>query len=207
LSLVSLRGFSDCHAGVVADATQARLIAGTEGVERLTEADLAVAAQALADGKAAGHIRGSLTDWQFHPVRAAADALAAAGLARSDGMPPVEAEHLSLLENSARSGGARAGTGPAGSAGANIVLRERDGLRSALLGSIGTDIQPRLHAIAAGLRKLQRAGGADGEVLHEMASETAKWAASSKIWPIWIWRRIRNRWWSARCRSISIAAR
>lgn len=167
----------DCHACVLAGATQARLIAGTEGVERLTEADLAVAAQALAEGTPAGRniSGGSLTDWQFHPVRAAADALAAAGLARSDGMPPVDAEHMSLLENLLDQVALALERARLESAGReNIVLRERDGLRSALLGSISNDIRPRLHGITAGLRKLQRAGGAEGEVLHEMASETAR---------------------------------
>lgn len=164
----------DCHACMVGGAPEAQLIAG---VDRLTEADLAVAAQGLANGVPAGrHIAGgSLTDWQFHPVRATAGALAAAGLARSDGMPPVEAEQVSLLENLLDQVALALARARLESAGReNIVLRERDDLRSALLGSIGNDIRPRLHGIAAGLRKLQRAGGADGEVLHDIAGETAR---------------------------------
>jgi len=35
-------------------------------------------------------------------------------------------------------------------------------------------IRPRLHGLATGLRKLQRAGQADAEVLHIMAGETAR---------------------------------
>lgn len=164
----------DCHVCVVAGMPEARLLAG---VDRLTEADLAVAARVLASGVPAGRniSGGSLTDWQFHPVRASAGALAALGLARSDGMPPVEADGLSLLENLLDQVALALGRARLESAGReNIVLRERDGLRSALLGSIGNDVRPRLHAIAAGLRKLQRAGGADGEVLHSVAGETAK---------------------------------
>jgi DNA-binding winged helix-turn-helix (wHTH) protein len=108
-------------------------------------------------------------------VRAAAGSLAAAGLARSDGAPPVEAEHLSLLENLLDQMALALERARLESAGReNIVLRERDGLRSALLGSIGNDIRPRLHAIAASVRILQRAGGADGEVLHAISGETAR---------------------------------
>ncbi|WP_421837262.1 DUF4118 domain-containing protein [Novosphingobium sp.] len=164
----------DCHVCVVAGRPEARLLAGAD---RLTEADLAVAEQALGSGAPTGrHIAGgSLTDWQFHPVRAADDTLAAAGLARSDGMPPVEGEALSLLGNLLDQVALALERARLESVGReNVVLRERDDLRSALLGSIGSDIRPRLHGIAAGLRKLQRAGEADSEVLHEIAGETAR---------------------------------
>lgn len=164
----------DCHACVVAGLPEGRLLAGAS---RLTEADLAVAGQTLASGTPGGrHISGgSLTDWQFHPVQAAAGVLAVVGLARSDGMPPVEAEGLSLLANLTDQMALALERARLESAGReNIVLRERDDLRSALLGSIGNDIRPRLHAIAAGLRKLQRAGGGEVQVLHEVAGETAK---------------------------------
>lgn len=166
-----------CHACIVGGAPEARLLSGAAGVDRLTEADLAVAAQALAQGAAAGrHISGgSLTDWQFHPVRAAEGTLAVVGLARSDGMPPVEADGFSLLENLLDQMALALERARLESAGReNVVLRERDALRSALLGSIGNDIRPRLHAIASGLRTLQRAGGIEAEVLHEIAGETAK---------------------------------
>lgn len=163
----------DCHACMVA-GVEPRLIAGAE---RLTEADLAVAAQALQRGETLGRniSGGSLTDWQFHPVLAAAGALAAVGLARADGMPPVEAERTDLLENLLDQMALALERSRLESAGReNVVLRERDGLRSALLGSIGNDIRPRLHAIGAALRKLQRAGGADSEGLHVIAGETAR---------------------------------
>ncbi|KUR72976.1 hypothetical protein AQZ52_07195 [Novosphingobium fuchskuhlense] len=164
----------DCHACVVGGGPDARLLAG---VDRLTEADLAVAGQALAHGEPAGrHISGgSLTDWQFHPVRAAGRALAAAGLARSDGMSPVEAERMDLLGNLLDQVALALERARLESAGReNSVLRERDALRSALLGSIGRDLRPHLNSIAADLRKLQRAGGCDAEVLHAVAGETAK---------------------------------
>lgn len=163
-----------CHACVVAGLPDVRLLAG---VERLTEADLAVAGQALGSGAPTGrHIGGgSLTDWQFHPVRASERTLAAVGLARSDGMSPVEAERADLLGNLLDQVALALERARLESAGReNSVLRERDALRSALLGSIGNDIRPRLHAIGAGVRSLQRAGGSDPAVLHEIAGETAR---------------------------------
>ncbi|WP_072381421.1 DUF4118 domain-containing protein [Novosphingobium sp. NDB2Meth1] len=167
----------DCHACVVCGVGEVRMIAGTAGVGRLTAADLAVAAGTLEHGVTAGRnvSGGSLTDWQFHPVCGAAGTLAAVGLARSDGMVPVEAERISLLENLLDQVALALARARLESAGReNVVLRERDALRSALLGSIGSDVRPHLNSIAAGLRKLQRAGGGDAEVLHEVAGEAAR---------------------------------
>ncbi|WP_292929391.1 DUF4118 domain-containing protein [Novosphingobium sp. PASSN1] len=166
-----------CHVCVVGAGAEPRLIAGTAGVDRLTPADLGVAGQALAAAAPAGrHISGgSLTDWQFHPVCAAAGALAAAGLARADGAPPVDGDGLSLLGNLLDQVALALERARLESAGReNIVLRERDALRAALLGSIGNDIRPRLHAIGAGVRTLQRGGGGDPAVLQTMAGETAR---------------------------------
>ena len=166
-----------CHACVVAPAPEPHAIAATVGLDGFSAGDLAAAAQAMESGAAMGRgvARGSLTDWQFHPVRAAAGTLAAAGLAREDGAPPFAAAQVSLLENLLDQVALALGRAQLESAGReNIVLRERDDMRSALLGSIGNDIRPRLHTIAADLRKLQRAGQADAEVLHAMAGETAR---------------------------------
>lgn len=165
------------HACLVGGGAEPRLIAGTEGVDRLTAADLAVAARALESGTPSGrHIAGgSLTDWQFHPVRSAQGVLAVAGLARSDGLPPVEPGGLTLLESLLDQVALALERARLESAGReNSVLRERDTLRSALLASIGSDVRPRLLGIAAGLRKLSREGAANAEVLHEVAGETAR---------------------------------
>ncbi len=166
-----------CHACVVSPAPEPHAIAATVGLDGFSAGDLAAAAQAMESGAAIGRgvARGSLTDWQFHPVRAAAGTLAAAGLAREDGAPPFAADRAALLENLLDQVALALGRARLESVGReNIVLRERDDMRSALLGSIGNDIRPRLHAIAAGLRKLQRAGQAEAETLHAMAGETAR---------------------------------
>ncbi len=182
VAVFELARIFDCHACMASSAPEVHGIAATQGVDALLAGDLAAAAQALSSGARAGRgvARGSLTDWQFHPVCAApgtapSGTLAAVGLAREDGAPPVAAEHASLLESLLDQVALALERARLESAGReNIVLRERDDMRSALLGSIGNDIRPRLHGIAAAVRKLQRAGQAEAEVLHELAGESAR---------------------------------
>lgn len=165
----------DCQVCVVVAGPAPAVIAATPGLAYFTQGDLAAAALAMTTGARAGREigRNSLTDWQFHPITSFDQTLAAAGLARDDGTSPVSAESGSLLANLLdqvalaleRARLERAGR-------ENIILRERDDLRSVLLGSIGSDIRPRLHAIGAAVRRLQRAGEADGASLAEIFSET-----------------------------------
>jgi two-component system sensor histidine kinase KdpD len=53
-------------------------------------------------------------------------------------------------------------------------VRERDRVRSALLGSIGQDLTPALKSIAAAVRELRRGGSADKAPLSTIGSETSK---------------------------------
>jgi DNA-binding winged helix-turn-helix (wHTH) protein len=119
--------------------------------------------------------RVNLADWQFHAVASDRTVMAAAGLARDDGMPPVDEGQQPLLANlldqvalalerARLEGEAREFAG----------LRERDRLRSALLTSIGEDVKPRLNAIAAAARALRRAGSSDKALAATVGSETAK---------------------------------
>ena len=63
--------------------------------------DLAASALVLETGEPAGHGTASVdpAEWQFHPVSSSTTVLAAMGLARDDGAPPVTEEHLPLLSN------------------------------------------------------------------------------------------------------------
>ncbi len=114
-------------------------------------------------------------EWQFHPVRSEATVLAAVGLARDDGLPPVDADQLPLLsslldqialalERARLEAEAREFT----------AVRERDRERSALLSSIGQDVRPRLKTIVDGVGELKRAGSADKELVSAIGSEAVK---------------------------------
>ena len=167
----------DCLACVVVARPEPAVLAATPGLAHFTPSDLAAASLAMTTGGRTGRDigRNSLTDWQFHPITSVDQTLAAAGLAREDGAPPISAAGGSLLDNlldQVALAFERARLERAGRE--NIVLRERDDLRSVLLGSIGNDIRPRLHAIGAAVRRLQRAGEADGALLSEISTETSR---------------------------------
>ncbi len=165
------------HAALLTGADEAGVLAREPAGAALAPSDFAAAALTLAKGKPAGRgvNRVGLADWQFRAVATEDKVLAAIGLARPDGQPPVDEAQQALLaslldqialalerarlEREARDVAA---------------LRERDGLRSALLASIGEDVKPRLNAIAAAARTLRRADGGDKALAATVASEAAK---------------------------------
>lgn len=143
----------------------------------LTPGDLAAAAMTLNTGDPAG--RGvrmvDLADWQFHPVTSEDSVTAAVGLARDDGMPPVDEDQLPLLGNlldQVALAFERARLER--EAREFAALRERDRLRSVLLRSIGEDVKPRLATIAGGARALRRGGSSDRALVSAIASEVTK---------------------------------
>lgn len=164
----------DCNTVVIAGR---ELLGSAPANATLAPNDLAAADITLSTGQPTGRgiRRADLADWQFRPIASAQGVMAAAGLARADGMPPVTDDQLplldslldqvalalerALLEREARDFAA---------------LRERDGLRSALLASIGEDVKPRLHSIAAAARALRREGSSDKALVASVASEAAK---------------------------------
>jgi two-component system sensor histidine kinase KdpD len=101
--------------------------------------------------------------------------IAAAGLARDDGVPPVAEEQIPLLDNlldqlalaleRARADSDRREVGS---------LRERDRLRSALLSSVGHDLRTPLTAIIGAAAELRRARANDPELLATIESEAGK---------------------------------
>jgi two-component system sensor histidine kinase KdpD len=144
---------------------------------RMTPGDIAATALVFATGEPTGRgiSAASTVEWQMHPVSSDESVIAVLGLARDDGMPPISAEQLPLLgslldqvalalerarlEREARDFAA---------------LRERDRVRSALLSSIGQDIEPRLAAVTAAVGELRRAGTSDKSVLSTIAGEASK---------------------------------
>ncbi|MEO7365594.1 MAG: DUF4118 domain-containing protein [Sphingomicrobium sp.] len=166
-----------CNTVLMSGVAEIEIVAALPSDAVLNPSDLAVAAWAMASGKPAG--RGaeavSTTEWVFHPVRSHSAVLAVIGLARDDGTNPVGHGQLELL-NSLIDQAALAleRTRLEGEARGAEQLRERNRLRSALLATIGQDIEPRLTAIGGGINALRRDGSGDREVVSAIGAEVVK---------------------------------
>lgn len=166
-----------CNALLVADSDDPRLIASAPPDVALGPSDRAAVALTLGTGEPAGRgvSRANLADWQFHAVASDQAITAAIGLARDDGMPPVQQEQLALLGNlldqlALALERARLEL----EAREYATLRERDRIRTSLLTSIGQDVKPRLTAIIAAARSLRRGGSGDKALLSTVASEATR---------------------------------
>lgn len=166
-----------CNALLVSGLPAPQVIAAVPTGNRLTPSDIAAAALAIESGEPAGRGTSRIqpAEWVFRPVRSAESTMAAVGLARDDGMPPVDESQLPLLnnlldqlalalerarlENQAREFSA---------------LRERDRLRSTLLSSIGEELRPSIEAIADAVRELRRNGSGEKAPVSTLGSEAAK---------------------------------
>ena len=166
-----------CNAIIVSGLPQPRTLAAMPTGNRLTPSDIAAAALTLESGETAGRATPRIqpAEWQFHPVRTGASVVAAVGLARDDGLPPVDDDRLPLLsslldqvslalerERLERETRQFAAT------------RDRDKLRAALLSSITEDVRPRLTAIGSAVRELRRSGSGDKDAVSAIASEVLK---------------------------------
>ena len=165
------------NAVLVTGRDDPRLVASSPAATALAPSDFAAAALTLNTGEAAGRgvQRVDLADWQFHPVASDQDVLAAAGLARDDGIPPIAEDQLPLVGNLLDQVALALERARLDREAREVAaLRERDGLRSALLASIGEDVQPRLNAIAAAARALRRGGTGDKALAATVASEVSR---------------------------------
>lgn len=177
VTVQELSSLFGCHALFAVKRNEVELLAGSPDISTLAPSDVAAAALTFETGEVTGRgvQRVSPADWQFHPITSNETRLAAIGLAREDGKPVIAEEHMLLfgnlldqvalalerarLEKDARD---------------SARLRERDGLRSALLASIGEDIKPRLNSIGLSVRALKRDSTNSRELLSAIASETTK---------------------------------
>ncbi|HWC57030.1 MAG TPA: DUF4118 domain-containing protein, partial [Sphingomicrobium sp.] len=172
-----LRRLFDCNAVLAAGLPQPHIIAAVPSNNRLTPSDLAAAALTLESGEPAGRgtPRTQPAEWQFHAVRSQDTVVAAAGLARDDGVPPVTEDQIplltSLLDQLAL---ALERARLERQAQEFAAMRERDRLRATLLSSIGDDVSPRLASIASAVRELKRTGNGDKELVSAIGSETTK---------------------------------
>ena len=166
-----------CNAALVSGTGEPQPIAASPASVRLAPGDFAVAALVLEKGERAGRgvDRAVPTEWQFHPVRSGAGVLAAVGLARDDGVPPVRADQLQLLDNLLDQLALALERARAEEEARELGrVRERDQVRSVLLASLGQDLGPPLKAIAEAARALRRGGAADKSLVSTVGSEAAK---------------------------------
>jgi two-component system sensor histidine kinase KdpD len=167
----------DCNAILLADQPRPRILAAQPASIQLTPGDIAAAATVIATGDATGRGLSGVTtvEWQFHPVRSQEAVLAAVGLARDDGFPPVDAGQLpllgSLLDQVAL---ALERARLEAEAREFAAVRVRDRERSVLLSSIGQDLRPRLKAIEEAVGELKRSGSADKALVSAIGTEAVK---------------------------------
>lgn len=174
-----LRRLFDCNAMLVRSGLPAPHIIGADpDGNRLTPSDIAAAALTLETGQPAGRGTSRIqpAEWVFHAVHSQGAAIiAAVGLARDDGMPPIDDAKLPLLTSLLDQLALALERARLESEARELTdLRERDQLRSSLLSSIGRDLEPPLSTIAAAVRELRRGGSADKTLLSTLGSETLK---------------------------------
>lgn len=172
-----LASLFNCNAVLVTGRPVPKPVASAPGPVSLTPSDIAAAALTLEIGEPAGRgvARVDPASWQFHPVSSGAVVIAAVGLARDDGAPPVSAEHVPLLRNlldqlALALERARLERETRDFA----AVRERDRVRSALLASIGQDLAPGLKSIGSAVRELRRNGASDKAQLSAIGAETSR---------------------------------
>jgi two-component system, OmpR family, sensor histidine kinase KdpD len=166
-----------CNAVLLVGEDVPTVVASTLGEIQLAPSDLAAASVTLTTGEAVGRgvRRLDPVDWQFRPVTSDQTILAAVGLAREDGKPPISGQQLQLLENLLDQAALAMERAQLDREAREVAkLRERDALRTSLLASIGEDFKPSLNAIGAAVRALKRGGEGDRAVIATVASETAK---------------------------------
>jgi len=174
---IELRRLFHCNALLVSGIPAPQIVAAVPAGNRLTPSDIAAAALCIETGVSAGRgtARIQPAEWVFHPVRSPDGVLAAVGLARDDGMPPVAAEQIPLLGNLLDQVALALERSRLESQAREFAaLRDRDRLRSTLLSSIGQDLTPPIEAIAGAVRELRRNGSGDKSAMSTIGAEASK---------------------------------
>ena len=174
---IELRRLFQCNAMLVSGLPIPEIVAAVPSDNQLTPSDLAAAALSIETGVPAGRGTSRIqpAEWVFHPVGSVDAVLAAVGLARDDGTPPVAEDQGALLANlldQVALAVARARLDK--QAREFAAMRERDRLRSALLSSIGQDLRPPIDAISSAVRELRRSGAGEKLIVSALGSEATK---------------------------------
>jgi len=167
----------DCNAVMASGQPEPSIIARTPGAAAVTPSDLATAAWVLAAGEPAGRgvARTVPGEWQFHPVKSESGTIAAVGLARDDGHPPVADEQLPLLTSLLDQVALALDRARLEAQSREVSeLVERDRLRAALLSSVGHDLRTPLTAIIAAAAELRHAGATEEALVSTISAEATK---------------------------------
>lgn len=154
-----LHSLFSCNAILVKGSPTPTMIAAVPDHNLLTPSDIAAAALSIraAEPTGRGTSRALPAEWLFHPVVADGRALVAVGLARDDGAPPVAEDQLSLLNNLLDQLALALERARLEQEAHDIAARgERDRLRSVVLASIGTDLDPIVSSIIDAARQQRR---------------------------------------------------
>lgn len=166
-----------CNAIILGGEPEPSLIAAWPPHVSPAPSDVLAAAWANESGQPAG--RGTLAigaaEWAFYPVRSASVVLGALGLARDDGSQAVDPDQLNLLTSLVDQVALALERSRLELETQEFArIREGDRIRSALLSSIGLDLEPRLAAIATGVRALQRNESDHKPFVAAIGSEVSK---------------------------------
>ena len=167
----------DCNAMLVSGLPAPKTVAAVPEDNLLTPSDVAAAALTIESGARAGRGTSRLqpAEWVFHPVCSGQEVLAALGLARDDGTPPVEEDQLPLLSSlldqvALALERARLEQEALEFAG----LRERDRVRSTLLSSIRQELGPPVASIGRAARQIRRGPPEHKALGSSLASDALK---------------------------------
>jgi two-component system sensor histidine kinase KdpD len=167
----------ECNAVLVVGLPKPRPLSVSAATIRLTPSDIAAAALVLDSGQPAGRgvSRAVPTEWQFHPVRSGEGVIAAMGLGRDDGIPPVHSDQLALLGNLLDQVALALERGRLEAEAREFArVRERDEVRTVLLSTIGQDLAPPLKAIRDAVGAMRREGSGDRALVAAVGSEAAR---------------------------------
>lgn len=167
----------DCNTVMMSATDEPQLVAARPSHAALTPSDIAAAAWAIESGQPAGRGTRSVvvTEWVFFPVRSDSAVLGVLGLARDDGTQPVPTDRLELLDSLIDQVALALERARLEAETQDFArTRENDRVRSALLSSIGQDLEPRLSAIGTAVRGLQRGNAEAKPLVSTIGAEVSK---------------------------------
>ena len=163
-----ISGLLDVEAIVVSPEQDGTMtVRGNPGFAQIDVIDEAAARWAIEQGVPAGRDTGSLNaaDWQFHPLKTSLGTMGALGVARPSQGRVIRPDDLPLLASLVdQTALAHERIVLEAEARQVDVLRERDKLRGALLGSIAHDLRTPLTTVIAATEAIPAEGGHAEEV-------------------------------------------